>query len=455
MLRVFVLFVFLVAVVSLRGQSVVGTIPLDDKQVTDIRGMEVGDSIFVSFTYSILSNVLYKYGEESYWVRDSRTLNRVDIPEMTGHALAAVTSQGNYYFFGANKRSSFLRCIKIDPVTGEKFVLSDTLAIPGRILASLVDKDLHLMCVEKDNYVVKLVTIRDMSVIAEKQFSLSFPVFESNAQYVPFIDTDRSPRIEDFTHKTKIIKNGEAVFIVSDDRGDGKEIEKRIFKTNVCRLDLENGKVSNTAFYCDNWNFNSTVAGHHLIRSVGARKIQFYNLNDKKLEYEMSWATEKRKEGYLYYMRFGKNGVVRTDLKKSVASGHLVGVMSQSDGSYRLIIGSSYMPSVTLPLPMLPIALVITPAMHIPLKSIVEKEYLSTYTYYYGSVLNGFTINPTPTVVRREIDDFEIAQIQKGIRYEKKAYLQIKDGVMAVYKERGANELKFVKFKTPESTPVE
>lgn len=436
-----------------QAQEVVCSIPIGDRRVTAIRGLELGDSVFISFTHAAPVTERYNEHEESYWLSPSGRINRVDLPEMKDHVLAAVTGSGYYYFFGQDKKSTFLRCIKIDSLTGQKSLLPGQLVIPGRILASLVDQDLYLMWVEKENYVIKIVRLREMEIIEEKQFSLSFPAFKSNSDYVPFVDMERSPRIEDFPHKTKVFKQGREIHMVWDDRGDGLETEKRTFKTTVCKLDLETGKVSNKAFFCDHWNFSSTVIDNYLVRSVVGKEVQFYNLSLNKLEYTMPYVDEKQKGAFLYY-RIGRNRAVRMEDSKYAPGGHLLGIRRGGEGDFSMIVGGSTIDKVHVPLVVVPVTLIITPSMNVPLRNLVEEGYTSVYGYYRGDFTTGFKIDPNPGWVRKAIDDHEIAQIKNGTRYEKKAYLPVEDGVVAIYHERDAKELKIIMFKHPQPAAI-
>lgn len=241
--------------------------------------------------------------------------------------------------------------------------------------------------------------------------------------------------------------------MVWDDRGDGLETEKRTFKTTVCKLDLETGKVSNKAFFCDHWNFSSTVIDNYLVRSVVGKEVQFYNLGLNKLEYTMPYGDEKQKGAFLYY-RIGRNRAVRMEDSKYAPGGHLLGIRHGGDGDFSMIVGGSTIDKVHVPLVVVPVTLIITPSMNVPLRNLVEEGYTSVYGYYRGDFTTGFKIDPNPGWVRKAIDDHEIAQIKNGTRYEKKAYLPVEDGVVAIYHERDSKELKIVMFKHPQPAAI-
>jgi hypothetical protein len=425
----------------------------------EIRGMLIDDDIFLSAAFSTASTTR---NVRSYFVRPDGKKTEVDLKVVGDKPMiAGVRRGGNTFFYYVDEISkrAVIRCMVVDSIGSSKS-LSETIDIPGKIYGTYIeDEDLFALCALKNEFKLKLLRIRDGSVIDEASFPLSFDIGKNKGAKVSFFDASIPTTPLEASSLVKLVKDKNLIWLIADepisllDNSNYDPQSTPMYKTTVVKVDLKEKKTSIKSFFEPSLNsFTSALFNGDVYRLVIDRepRIDQFNFESGKKIKTIKLLRGEEPGRDSTYARIAKYVKTEKDVKKAQIVkrllGHLFIVDSLSDQQQLLTVGhyGDHMLTFMGFTDVLSAALSVASLL---ISDLSEGPYSCVYSYYVGSPDTNYTATYRTPLLRQVIDDYEYRLMKSKVRFDYRGYLNQSTFTYAFYQRNKSNVLEIFKFE--------
>lgn len=407
----------------------------------DFTAIPVGDSILFSFEQQLLNMKMKKM----VWVTDSLPI--LDQIPIEGIIAAENAGPETYLYFLKEKDKSIeLKALVLNSVTKERSETSTSLALPGTILGSYIDKNLCLVALSENGTQFSIIEINKLSIVNQKTFTLPVNLFAFDSQGPPdFISEESHTSTFKGTAKVKIFRYDK--FYITIDRP--YELEKS--GTDVITIDPDTERITNVSIPAGTTGeFSSFLVDGKLFRtSIEKKKLSLTVFDALSKGVLARSELSPSNPEFNVYFRYGRRNVIHHKetfskmMKTSTTCKPSVGVI-RNESKY-IIIWGTYFNDEERMMPTLTIGGIIATFADALLQP-KEGPGLSRYFYYtWDPKHNTFEVtNSSLPFLRQKIDQYEI---NLHIMHEYKSYIEYKNGLAGIYYDSKAKRVSIVHFK--------
>jgi len=456
---------------STRAQKIQLEIDLGKFRFNELKGIKVGDSIFLTLEAVSVTNAS-KTGStgdavtinKSYWLLPNGESKEVDLPKLVEKSFLATAKSNDttyYYFAEWYKKGAKIKALALSK-NGKGQISDRSILLDTRLYGRYVENgSLYLLTAEKSAFGLRLIQLNGLSIVGERNFPLSFDLGKNKRASISFYEANSPIMPSQATDPIKIIKEKDAIVICVDeyklDYTDPNAPPTSLFRTIVARLDLVTGEVTNRLFMeTTPVYFNSTVFNNYLYRIVldaglktevfdlsNGQKVTSYIIPEKAKT--MNTSVYSRNEESLMVKK--TEGVEPNSLLRFNRKGFLIVEPSPLQDSLQITMGVYGEIYHSVPLVhSLGLLGVLVPTMAtIGANALDDRKY---YQYFYmksnqknESLL--FQKGNTGLLLQK-IDEYEM---QRGEVYAIKGYIPTQNAIYGIYGFKNSPIVQVIKFE--------
>ena len=266
---------------TLFAQEEVFRINVERNNYVTSSGVPSGDSLLVTVRGASKSTY--------YWVSPSGG-RQFSWPELNAFEIFAIGGNRDtthYYFIKASGKKALVGAAS--EIHGVRSINPTNVEVKGRVYGSYVENGhLFVLVSEKSTHALKLVEYSGLNKVKETNFPLSIDLGRKKNASVVFFDNDKTVLPQMTSATTKVIKEGNAIWIVVDEPPPiypDPDIPNPVVRTSLIRLDLVTGQSSIKVFFCSGVRyFGSTYFAGKLYRLAFPfeRELQIFDANSGK-----------------------------------------------------------------------------------------------------------------------------------------------------------------------------
>lgn len=288
---------------TLFAQEEVFRINVERNNYVTSSGVPSGDSLLVTVRGASKSTY--------YWVSPNGG-RQFSWPELNAFEIFAIGGNRDtthYYFIKASGKKALVGAAS--EIHGVRSINPTNVEVKGRVYGSYVESGhLFVLVSEKSTHALKLVEYSGLNKVKETNFPLSIDLGRKKNASVVFFDNDKTVLPQMTSATTKVIKEGNAIWIVVDELPPthaDPDIPNPVVSTSLIRLDLVTGESTVKVFYADrSQRFGSNYYKGKLYRLVydgegifqvfdAQRGTQLGALKERVLESSSSRATTDKR----------------------------------------------------------------------------------------------------------------------------------------------------------------
>lgn len=431
---------------TLLAQEEVFRINVERNNYVTSSGVPSGDSLLVTVRGASKSTY--------YWVspHGGRQFSWPELNAFEIFAIGGNEDTTHYYFIKASGKKALVGAAS--EIHGVRSIRPANVEVKGRVYGSYVENGhLFVLVSEKSTHALKLVEYNGLNKVKETNFPLSIDLGRKKNASVVFFDNDKTVLPQMTSATTKVIKEGNAIWIVVDEPPPiypDPDIPNPVVRTSLIRLDLMTGESSIKVFFCPGIRyFGSTYYAGKLYRLAfpSERELQIFDAySGKQLSTLKETVREKGAPIPPFVVRDGDTGDLGISNNFSVGSesGPLLVVTPREGDGEHLLIGYHWEKEVRLFLffPGVMGSAIFGPLLSTMLNSAANTPDVCAYQSYVIRDGQLEITNDVPTIPLR-IDAFEMSFKSQP---RAKRYYIASNYTYALYVDSRASAIQVVTF---------
>jgi hypothetical protein len=203
------------------SQQLIAEFPITRPMVQNIRGMTVGDSLFLMYDEALAGEVKER---RAYLVGSNSGPTSLDLSEIGKKQLCGVLENKDslyFYYFEDLGKEVGIRSIARSRSSGEKRHHQHEIILPGELIGSYVDSlGLKLICASKKEYAISIVTINGHEIIERSDIKIPVHLVKTKKSQVQYIDENEFISPFEARSKMKLYRSKGNLILLLDEPYD-------------------------------------------------------------------------------------------------------------------------------------------------------------------------------------------------------------------------------------------